>query len=187
MTTVVTAGADRINLRSESWQRSLEGYRFRFSEADANVLYSLSQFFGKCQIHMFYDPAKSGITFKFMSDDKELLTIQGHTKSAFLTEKNVLFFAHFEPSSDGCMVTAHDLATGRKLWETKLSAAGASRHSAYSNEVTMGLSSLTGTEERDEGTVSITGRESYGDYVEILDQHTGIVLAHKVYRQGFGK
>ena len=68
-----------------------------------------------------------------------------------------------------------------------MNAAGMVAHSAYSNEVTMGLLSLTGTENADEGIVSITGRESYGDYVEMLDQKTGRVLAHKVYREGFGK
>ena len=101
----------------------------------------------------------------------------------FRTEKNVLYFAHFSTSSQGCTVTAHDLDSGKKLWETKLSAIPLADHSAYSNMVTMGLSSLSGTEEKHEGIVSITGHESYGDYIEILDRETGEVLAHKVYRQ----
>jgi hypothetical protein len=50
----------------------------------------------------------------------------------------------------------------------------------------MGLSSLHELDKEGEGVVSITGRESHGDYVEILDRATGKVLAHKVYRQGFG-
>jgi len=187
-TTVAAAEPDRLKVRGEAWQKILERDPFRFSESEADVWFALSQFGGKCQIHMIYDPAeKWGITFKFVQGDKELLTIQGHTKSAFRTEHNVLYFAHFPPWSSGCVVTAHDLGTGRKLWETRLSAVGTPQHSAYRNKVTMGLSSLTGTEEKDEGIVSITGRESYGDYVEILDRETGKVLAHKVYRQGFGK
>ena len=186
-TAVAAAEPDRLKVRGEAWQKILEGGAFRFSESDASVLFALSQFGGSCQIHMIYDPAKRGITFKFVQGDQELLTIQGHTESVFRTEQNVLYFAHFPTASSGCVVSAHDLATGKKFWETKLSAVGMPPHSAYSNKVTMGLSSLTGTESKDEGIVSITGRESYGDYVEVLDRETGKVLAHKVYRQGFGE
>jgi len=190
-TLTAAAGAefDRLSkLHGEAWQKILESNSFQFSESDANVLFALSQFNGKCQIHMIYDPAKRWrITFKFVKDGKELLVIEGHPKSVFRTENNVLYFAHFPTSGSGCVVTAHDLATGKEFWKTTLSAVGTPTHSAYSNEVTMGLSSLTGVDGKGEGVVSITGRESYGDYVEILDRATGKVLAHKVYRQGYGK
>jgi hypothetical protein len=43
------------------------------------------------------------------------------------------------------------------------------------------FSRLPGTEGNDKGIVSIAGRESYGDYAEILDRETGKVLAHNVY------
>jgi hypothetical protein len=178
------AQSDRLKVRGEAWQKILERDAIQFSESDASVLFSLSQFGGNCQIHMIYDPARrSQITFKFVKDGKELLEIVGHKNSVFRTEKNVLYFAHFGTSSQGCTVTAHDLGSGNMLWETKLNAIPLAPHSAYSNEVTMGLSDLTGTEENGEGIVSIRGRESYGDYIEILDRETGKVLAHKVYRQ----
>jgi hypothetical protein len=184
LTAVAAAEPDRLSIRGEAWQKVLERDSFQFSESDASLLFALSQFGGKCQINMVYDPAKWWqITFKFVKDGKELFEIVGHTKSVFRTEKNVLYFANFSTSSQGCTVTAHDLATGKQLWVTKLNAIPLAGHSAYSNEVTMGLSSLTGTEEKEEGIVSITGRESYGDYIEILDRETGKILAHKVYRQ----
>jgi hypothetical protein len=174
---------DRLKLRGDAWQATLERGSFSFSESEANALFSLSQFRGKCQIEMIYDPAQwPRLTFKFMQDDKELLTIEGHTKSAFVAEHNVLYFAHFPTASSGCVVTAHDLATGQELWETVLNAVGTPTHSTYSNEVTIGLGRFLGTEERSEGVVMVTGRESFGDYEEILDQKTGKILAHKVYR-----
>jgi hypothetical protein len=178
------AEPDRLTVRGDAWQNVLDRGSFRFSESDASVLFALSQFGGKCQIHMIYDPAKWwSITFKFVKDGKELLTIDGHTKSVFCADKNILYFAHFSTSSQGCVVTAHDLETGKKLWETELNALPLATHSSYSNEVTMGLSNLTGTEMEGEGIVSVTGHESYGDYIEILDRETGKILAHKVYRQ----
>lgn len=184
LTAATAAEPDRLKVRGEAWQKILERDAFQFSESDANVLFALSQFDGKCQIHMIYDPAKWWrITFKFVKEGKELFEIVGHKNSVFRTEMNVLYFAHFGTSSQGCTVTAHDLDTGKNLWETKLNAIPLASHSGYSNEVTMGLSSLTGTEEKHEGIVSITGRESYGDYIEILDRETGKVLAHKIYRQ----
>ena len=51
----------------------------------------------------------------------------------------------------------------------------------------MGLSSLGGVEKDSEGVVYIDGRESNGDYSEILDRKTGTLLAHKIYRQGFAQ
>ncbi|HEX8340484.1 MAG TPA: hypothetical protein VF624_06205 [Tepidisphaeraceae bacterium] len=181
---VAAAEPDRLTVRGEAWQKVLERGAFQFSEANADVLYALSQFGGKCQIHMVYDPAKwHQITFKFVKDGKEFIEIVGHKNSVFRTDKNVLYFAHFGTSMQGCTVTAYDLDSGEKLWETKLNAIPPASHSGYSNYVTMGLGRLGGTEEEGEGVVSITGRESYGDYIEILDRTTGKVLAHRVYPQ----
>ena len=111
------------------------------------------------------------------------MEIQGHTGSVFRTSGNVLYFASFPTWGQGCVVTAHELKTGKKLWETTLSAVGSSSHSAYSNEVTMGLAGSDEGKDLDEGVVSITGRESYGDYMEILDRKTGKVLAHRIFRK----
>jgi len=177
----------QLAAKKEAWQKALEDMTFRFSESDAGVLYSLSQYSGDCKLHMIYDPKERGqLTFKFERDGKEVLTLPGHTGSVFRTVKNLLYFAHFPTYSSGSTVAAYDLTTGKRLWETKLNAVGNPSHSAYGNKVTMGLSSLHDLDKEGEGIVSITGRESFGDYIEILDRSTGKVLAHKVYRQGFG-
>jgi hypothetical protein len=179
-------GADQVAARGEAWQKNLDESKFEFNEAQASFLYSLSQFGGKCQIEMIYDPARSSnLTFKFVRDGKELFTIEGHKSSVFLAYHDVLYFAEFAPWDSGCVVTAHNLDTGEKLWETRLKAVGTPEHSAYVNEVTMALSALPHEEKPD--VVFITGREGYGDYREVLDIKTGEILAHKIYRQGFGK
>src|SRR5262249_29245779 len=159
----------------------LEKTTFRFPVAGrVGVFYSLSQSAWDCKVHMVYPATwRRGLTFKFVRDGKEVLSIEGHTRSEFRAKNNVLYFADFLPSAAGCSVAAYDLKTGKKLWKTELNAAGCLDHSAYSNEVSMDL----GLEEH--GIVTITGREAYGDYIEVLDRKTGKVLAHKRYRTGF--
>lgn len=178
---------DSLAQRKQTWERVLEGEKFRFSEANVGILYALSQYSGDCQIHMIHDAAKRPkMTFRFVRNGKEILVIDGHTRSTFLTSGKILYFAHCWPWTFGCTVTAYDLTNGEKIWERKLKAVGEPSHSAYRNEVTMALRSLAGVDQKGEGSVAITGRESYGDDVEILDQKTGTLLAHKIYRQGFG-
>ncbi|HLW63986.1 MAG TPA: hypothetical protein VKS79_01625 [Gemmataceae bacterium] len=176
---------DPLKERKERWQQVLDRDPFRFSEERSGVVYSLSQYGGKCDIHIV---RKAGVTFQltfqFVRDGKELLALQGHTYSEFRTDKNVLYFAQFPPGDCGCTVSAYDLDTGKKLWSTALNAVGRVAHSAYQNQVMMGLGQL---HMEPDGVVSITGKESYGDYLEILDRKTGAILAHKVYRQGYGK
>src|SRR5206468_2871000 len=123
--------------------------------------------------------------FEFVRQGKPLFAIEGHTGSVFGADKDVLYFAQFSRCGSGCTVVAHELTTGAKLWETKLSAVGTPQHSAYLNQVTMGVSKTPGGDSEDERVLFITGRESFGDYVEVLDCKTGTPLAHKVYRQGF--
>ena len=185
----MTLAQDLLAAKKEAWQKVLERDKFRFDESNGGVLFSISQFRADCEVHMIFNPKKwFKMTFKFVRDGKDILTLEGHTGSAFRTAGNVMYFAHVPLGTSGCTVTAHDMTTGKKLWETKLGAVGNPPHSAYNNRVTMGLSHLFELDKKKgEGIVSITGRESYGDYVEILDRETGTVLAHKIYRQGFGE
>ena len=188
----IAAEPDPLPFKKEQWQKQLEDTKFHFAADKAGVMYSLSQCVGDCKIHMVYDPAlQPGMlrhTFKFERNGKEMLTIQGHDRSSFQIMENVLYFAHFQPWSAGCKVTAHDLTTGNKLWETTLNAVGCPPHSVYQNEVTLNLSYISWIASNltlQSSTVLITGRESAGDYIEILDRGTGKVLAHKIYRNGF--
>jgi hypothetical protein len=178
---------DPLAARKRGWQKGLEGMPFNFSERHAGVPFSLIQYGGDCKVHMTYDPKKpAGLRFRFERGGKEVLALEGHMGSVFFTDKNVLYFAHLPAASSGCTVAAYDLTTGKELWATRLSAVGDPDHSAYSNRVNMWLSSVPDLDKDGEGVVIITGRESYGDYAEVLDRGSGKVLAHRIYRQGFG-
>ncbi len=182
----ISSADDPLGPRKMGWTKALDGMPFVIREADANALAALDQYTGDCRVHMVYDPKERGrMTFQFERDGKAVVSHQGHTGSVFRTEGNNLYFADFAPSASGCTVSAHDLTTGRERWRMTLAAVGKQVHSAYSNRVTVGFSRLPGVDKEGDGVVCITGRESYGDYVEILDRHSGVTLAHKVYRAGF--
>ena len=102
---------------------------FSFSDEEANCLYSLSQYSGDCDIHIIYEVKKSaGLTFVFVRDGKQILALRGHSKSAFFSERNRLFFAHFGPDLTGCTVAAYDLSDGKTLWRTELKGIGPVSH-----------------------------------------------------------
>jgi WD40 repeat protein len=178
---------DPMAVRKKIWQEVLEEKKFHAPAVDRGLLYALSQFRGKCQIHMVYDPAgakRYRLTFKFVRDGKEVLSLVGHEHSVFRESGNTLYFARFPTGAHGCKVTAHDLTNGKQLWETRLRAIDVRSHSAYSNRVALALDGV-GDLKNGPDVVVVTGRESFGDYMEVLDCKTGTALAHKIYRKGF--
>jgi hypothetical protein len=180
---------DPLAARKELCKTALEIKEFRFpeSDSDSGLLHSLSQS-GDFRVHLIYDPKHQwDLEIKIERNGRELVSLWGHKASEFLIVRNVLYFANFDPSHTGCTVIAYDLTSSKKLWETELAAAEVPRHSAYSNRVKMTVERLTDLDKEGEGEVVITGRESAGDYIEVLDQATGKQLAHKVYRQGYAK
>ena len=128
---------------------------------------------------MTYDTMKFGspISFEFVLEKKTIITIEGHLNSVFRGNDGVLYFVHYHPSRSGGKVSAHDLKTGKKLWETILTAVGPIGHSAYTNQIAMNI--------QQKDLITIQGREAYGDYTEILDSKTGTLLANKLYREKY--
>ncbi len=172
-------GADRLELRQKAWREALDRTPFHFKDDEATAKFSLKQVGENSSVRMVsYQSGKA--TFEFVREGKPVLTIEGSLQSVFRIEKNTLFFAHFTPTRTGCEVTAYDLDRGKELWSTKLEGLGKVGHEQYRNRVTMELSNGDG---KDGGVVVITGKETNGDYVEVLDQKTGKQLAHKVYRR----
>src|SRR5688500_869053 len=82
---------DRLRVRGDAWQRALDdGGRFRFDPERATALHAVPQFRAKAQVHLVYDPAKpDDITFKFVRDGAETLSIKGHAGSAFCAAGDV--------------------------------------------------------------------------------------------------
>jgi hypothetical protein len=143
---------------------------FAFSRGEANVEFSIRAYAGIGTVGYSGD-------LKLSLDGRDDLFVNAHRGSVFRGEKDKLYFADFNLRTVGGLVAAYDLSTGKMLWRTRLRAGGRPElHSVYRNEVTMDLSPKY---------VTVTGKESYRDYVEVLDRKTGEVLAYKVYRMGF--
>ena len=90
------------------------------------------------------------LSFKFIDKGKEILVLEGHQGSVFLTEGNTLFLAAF-----GCALSVVrwppiSLIDGKTIWKTELKAVGAVSHSFYRNQVTLGFV---------DGSIRITGHE----------------------------
>jgi len=85
-----------------------------------------------------YDPAKWWtITFEFVREASRCLRSKA-IQAQCLGQTRTYCISHgFSQCGSGCTVVARDLATGAKLWATKLSAVGTPQHSAYLNQVTM--------------------------------------------------
>jgi len=161
-------------------QQALDTAPFHFNLDEANAGYSLKQSDRKRQIEMINAPSSGKLVFNFACNNKKILSLEGHAQSVFRIAGNTLFFAHFSPTRTGCVVAAYDLNNCKEVWRTKLNGLGKITHEQYRNRVTIDVSD---NDRNGDGVVSITGNETYGDYVEVLDQKTGRQLAHKVYRR----
>jgi len=194
--TLPVSGQEKFEQRKELCQNALDRQRaaFQFKNAEwvcgsavTNALVSLASYKGKCQVHMIYDPTERfDLTFKFVRAGKEVLVLKGHFQSVFLTDRSVtdrsvLFFADYSPISDGCSVVAYNLVDGKEIWRTRLEGIVAARHSKYNNAVALEWTDLPGAHG---DSITIHGKESAGEYTEILDRNTGKQLAHKTLDPG---
>jgi hypothetical protein len=162
-------------------QISLDNVPFQFQADHANAAYSLSQCDPKWQAQMSPSADSVHAQFGFRCGDGHVLSIQGYPQSAFQIGGTILYFANFQPLRTGCEVVAYDLSNGNEIWRTPLEGIAKSGHEQYRNRVTVDLANQS-----DRGVVTITGNETGGDYVEVLDQKTGKQLAHRIYRQSAG-
>jgi hypothetical protein len=187
LVTAVQAKGEVDERRKAAWQTYLDGRQFLFPEDYSALIWSLREFDGNAKVHIVYDPKDKGkIEYKFFRDGREVLSVQGHAISGYAAAGNDLYFTNYSTSAAGCSVVAYDLATGKKQWKTALHQAQPGGHSAYGNIVFIRLS-RNGEGGGPEGSaIIVTGKESYCDYIEVLDRKTGESLAIKNYRVGFG-
>lgn len=159
--------------RKEHWETVLKTRIFSFDPSRCDLMYSISNYKGDGQVHLIYDPKKTGkYELKFMNGDKQILEINGHRNSGFVANGDELFFAQYSTGTDGCTVVAYDLSTGRQRWKTKLKGVQAGVHFAYSNKVIISLETEV---------VTVMGHESKGDYIEVVDRKNGETLANRIY------
>ncbi len=174
-------GEYSLGQRRKAYQESLDMGTFRFKDDEANARYSKKQCDAKWQIRIIESHPSEKVTFKLARNDKEILALEGHLQSVFLIENNTLFFAHFLPTKTGCLIAAYDLDSSKNIWRTELEGIGKVSHEQYSNKVNIYLSRRDCMED---GAVFIAGKETYGNYVEVLDRKTGKQLAHRIYKRG---
>ena len=110
-----------------------------------------------------------------MDDGKELVAWEGHNRSVFTLQGDVLVYADFHPSSTGCSVVAFDLKAKKQLWKTQLHGIGPVTHFRYSNLVTLEIIN--------NDAVQVFGNESFGQYLEIVDLKTGKTVGHRKYKK----
>jgi hypothetical protein len=113
------------------------------------------------------------LTIRFGADEKTGYSWQGHLNTQFLVRDKVLYYTDYSPYSDGCAVTAYDLANKKQLWKTNLKALGGIDHTKYHNAVQIDF---------DGDALRIFGDESAGKYVEYVELKEGKTVGHKVFK-----
>jgi hypothetical protein len=182
------AQADTAELatRQNKWSTWLKGKQRDFTDNEIGLITSIERFRGDYQLHIVVDPKRRGmIEYRVVRDGRVILTLQGHFDSPLLIDGGHLYFADYSPASSGCAIEAYNLDTGNREWRTELHHERPGGHSAYSNNVTMGLNTKGLVKDESAGSaIIVMGSESYCDYMEILDRQTGESLAIKNYRVG---
>ncbi len=183
-----TRADDPLKERKKAWQGELDAVpEFVFHKEWANPLQSLIGHGADCEIRITREPKQpvqelgNLLTFEFVRDGKVILTLRGSIWTVFRAVKDRVYFAIYHPATMGGDIAAYDLTTGKRLWQTRLEAAGYIQHSAYMNLINMSMSERP----NEDPVVWITGQETYGDYMEVLDAKTGTRLAHRLFRQGW--
>jgi len=97
-------------------------------------------------------------------EGKQILSFPAHGFTPLARAENILLVAEFQSHSSGCAVSAYDLVTGEKVWNTALRGLGPIAHSKYGNRVCMEILN---------GFLVVLGHESAGRYIEVLSPKTG--------------
>jgi hypothetical protein len=89
---------------------------------------------------------------------------------ALVADEKGVYVANYCAISDGATVLGYDAQTGKPRWRTSLVGLGPVDHSKYSNVVAARL---------ERGHIVVSGWESSGKYVEVLDPLTGEDLGNR--------
>lgn len=188
-----TANPPELAERQEAWRNELEQRKFGWHDNYCGLVTSLQQFTADCEVHIIqrprnFRPSSRCFEFRFVRDNREVVSLPGHFNSAFTSYQNNLFFAKYSTDTTGCTILAYDLTTGKKHWETNLRGPKPIGHSGYANRVTIRMSIAGEVKGESAGAaIVVNGAESYTDYIEVLDRQSGASLAVKNYRIGFGQ
>jgi hypothetical protein len=161
---------------AQDYQQVAESTAWKFSQEQASVANSLLRFSKDYQVELIRPKNKFGeITIRLVDDGKELFAWEGHYRSVFTSNGNVLVYTAFLPSRTGCAVVAYDLKMQKQLWKADLKGLGDIAHFGYSNSVNLDIIN--------NGAVRVFGNESAGQYLEIVDLKTGKTVGHRKYKK----
>jgi hypothetical protein len=103
-------------------------------------------------------------------EGKLIHTVKCHNETPFVITGDRLIYAEHSMISDGCTLVVFSLSGAKELWRTPLKALGEIPHSKYRNQVAL---KVTGN------LAIVTGKESAGNYLEIVDLQTGKTVFHR--------
>jgi hypothetical protein len=168
-----------MSARTQAWTEEIERLAKKpYPDMVSDPLTSI-YFLFPCKVQITYNPENHELLkFDFMKGDRTLVSYSGHYKSVFGVKNNVLYFVSYSKSDCGGRVTAFDLEKATQLWKIDLKAIGGHSHFGYSNEISM---AITGMDEKKIGALIFEGHEEFGSYIEIRDQDTGELIAHKMF------
>ena len=160
----------------QDYQKVADETAWSWSAERASVSDSFLKFPNTYGIELIREKNKLGeITIRILDDGKELVFWEGHYRSMFALQGDVLVYADFHSSSSGCSVVAFDLKQKKQLWKTRLQGLGPIAHFRYSNSVNLDIIN--------NDAVRVFGSESAGQYLEIVDLKTGKTVGHRKYKK----
>jgi hypothetical protein len=117
------------------------------------------------------DPLRP-LTIRLSDDGGEVFSWEGHKYSVFVVDANLLYYAEFSPTANGCAVVVYDLKARKRLARTGLRGIKVPGHFVYNNRINMAV---------EEKHLVVYGNESAGRYIELLDLKTLQTVGHKAF------
>jgi hypothetical protein len=156
------------------YQKEADKTEWKWPADKAGVQASVKRYSGDCKVDIVTkEMAFNNAEVRFFRNDKLLFTIEGHSGTSFAGDKLVVWYADYSYGSSGCALVAYDLEAGKQLWKTPLKGLGPIAHFRYRNDVVIEL---------DKDVIRVWGKESAGNYFEIVDRKTGKTVGHKDFR-----
>ena len=160
------------------WNNYVKNAQFDWIDGRADLFYSLQSLPSGFTVQITYQSDnKYFFKITFMRDGDRLLEFTGHKGTALCVNGNVLYYTDFNRTSTGCALVAFDLAKKKQLWKTRLKGVGGISHSRYVNSVIL--------HPPWRGGIIVKGRESFGDYIEIVDLGSGRSLVNRLFRKDY--
>ncbi len=164
------------SVSGQDYQKIADATAWTWTAERASVSDSFLKFPNTYQVEMIRKKNKYGeITIRLLDDGKELVAWEGHYRSVFSLQGDILVYAAFHPNSTGCAVVAYDLKNKKQLWKTSLKGLGPIAHFRYSNSVNLEIVN--------NDAIRVFGNESAGQYLEIVDLKTGMTVGHRTYKK----